>query len=311
MKTPVQEANSLESLLVSIGTYVKEKKEKCLQSILLVLIVIAAVVMMRFYFYGKPQKFQLDFDRAYALSTQQAMMSGTPSPAPYDALASKYSKGNSGAEVRINAAEAVLKTAQSEVERKITASKAGKAPAEVIAMDPESTFNDAIKRFKGVTDVNMASDPTLAARALFGLASAWENLASVTAGDDEVSVKLDSAKETYQKVLDDYSGTPFAAAAKERLSALAEQFTLDFYKKTAADYVAMPVPEEEKAPESILSENPDNLDPNADVQNGENFNLQDDSANGEEAEPAEEKPAESESAESAEPAEGEQTETQN
>ena len=200
MKTPVQEANSLEKLLISTGDYLKENREKCLQTLLLILVAVAAVVFLRTYFYGKPKKFQQDFDQAYAISSQQAMLTGLPSVEPYDTLAAHYNRGDAGAEIRINAAEAVLKTGQNQVERKKAASRAGRAAADVIAMDPEATFNDAIKRFEEVTSPQMAVDRGLAARALYGLASAWENLAAVTAGDDEVNVKLDTAKGGYQRI---------------------------------------------------------------------------------------------------------------
>ena len=53
MKTPVQEANSLEKLLISTGNYLKGNREKCFQIILLILVAIAAVMFLRTYFYGK------------------------------------------------------------------------------------------------------------------------------------------------------------------------------------------------------------------------------------------------------------------
>ncbi|MGI5831358.1 MAG: hypothetical protein ACOX6D_02330 [Thermoguttaceae bacterium] len=279
MKKSVQETNSLENFLVSAGKYLKENKDKCLQALLLILIAIAAVIFLRTYFYGRPQKFQQEFDQASAISSRQAMLTGLPSPVPYDALASRYTRGNHGAEIRINAAEAVLKIGQNEVQRKAAASKAGRAFAEVIAMNPESTFNDAIKRFESVASVHMATDPLLAARALYGLASSWENLASVTAGDDEVNVRLDTAKGSYQQIIDHYSETPFAEQAKGRVVALDEPMTREFYKKTAADYVAMPVPEEIEPESSILSESGDALDPDAAVQS-EDFTLEEGTAEG-------------------------------
>ena len=295
MKKPVQEANSLENLLVSTGTYFKEKREKCLQILLLILVAVAAIVFLRTYIYGKPQKFQQDFDRAYTLSSQQAMMTGLPTAAPYDELAAHYTRGNAGAEIRINAAEAVLKIGQNEVERKKSASQIGRASADVIAMNPEETFSDAVKRFETVTDASMATDPVLAARALYGLASAWENLASVTAGDDEVNVKLDTAKVAYQQIVTLFSKTPFAPRAEARLAQLDEPLVREFYKKSAAEFVAMPVPEEIKPAESILPENAGELDPNADVK-GEDFSLEEGEA------PAAEEDAGEEPAESAAPA---------
>ncbi len=301
MKTPVQEANSLEKLLVSTGNYFKENREKCFQTFLLILVAVAAVVFLRTYFYGKPKKFQQDFDQAYAISSQQAILTGLPSVEPYDTLAAHYSRGDAGAEIRINAAEAVLKTGQNQVERKKAASRAGKASADVIAMDPESTFGDAVKRFEGVTSPQMAVDPNLAARALYGLASSWENLASVTAGDDEVNVKLDTAKGVYQQIVDGFAGTPFARQAKERLAKLDEPLTREFYKKAAADYVSMPVPEEIKPAESILPDDSGELDPNAEV-GSEDFSLEGDQVEAPaETEPAagEAAPAESATAESA------------
>ncbi|MBO7725084.1 MAG: hypothetical protein J6S40_01320 [Thermoguttaceae bacterium] len=275
MKTPVQEANSLEKLLISTGNYLKENREKCMQTLLLILVAIAAVIFLRTYFYGKPKKFQQDFDQAYAISSQQAMLTGLPSVEPYDTLAAHYNRGDAGAEVRVNAAETTLKIGRNQVERKKAASRAGKAAADVIAMDPEATFNDAIKRFETVTSPQMAADPNLAARALYGLASAWENLASVTAGDDEVNVKLDTAKGVYQQVVDGFAETPFAHQARMRIDILDEPLTREFYKKTAADYVAMPVPEELKPEESILPDNSGELDPNAEV-GSEDFSLEGD-----------------------------------
>ncbi|MBR2693667.1 MAG: hypothetical protein IKE69_05590 [Thermoguttaceae bacterium] len=306
MKTPVQEANSLEKLLISTGDYLKENREKCLQTLLLILVAVAAVVFLRTYFYGKPKKFQQDFDQAYAISSQQAMLTGLPSVEPYDTLAAHYNRGDAGAEIRINAAEAVLKTGQNQVERKKAASRAGRAAADVIAMDPEATFNDAIKRFEEVTSPQMAVDRGLAARALYGLASAWENLAAVTAGDDEVNVKLDTAKGGYQRVIGEFAETPYAAQAKIRLAKVDEPLTREFYKKSAADYVAMPVPEEIKPEESILPEGSDQLDPAADV-TGEDFSLEGDEVEATaepapEAEPAAEAPAEAPAEPAAEPA---------
>ena len=170
-----------------------------------------------------------------------------------------------------------------------------------IAMEPESTFGDAVKRFDGVTSPQMAVDPNLAARALYGLASSWENLASVTAGDDEVNVKLDTAKGVYQQIVDGFAGTPFARQAKERLAKLDEPLTREFYKKAAADYVSMPVPEEIKPAESILPDDSGELDPNAEV-GSEDFSLEGDQVEAPaETEPAagEAAPAESATAESA------------
>lgn len=292
MKTPIQEANSLEKLLVSTGNYLKENREKCMQTLLLILVAVAAVIFLRTFFYGKPKKFQQDFDQAYAISSQQAMMTGLPSVEPYDTLAAHYNRGDAGAEVRVNAAEAVVKIGQNQVERKKAAGRAGKAAADVIAMNPEATFNDAIKRFEEVTSPQMAVDPDLAARALYGLASAWENLAAVTAGDDEVNVKLDTARGIYQRVVDEFAETPFANQARTRLAELDAPLTREFYKKSAADYVAMPVPEEIKPEESILPEGSGELDPNAKV-GSEDFSLEGDEV----APPAEDAaPAEPEAA---------------
>ena len=82
MKTPIQEANSLEKLLVSTGNYLKENREKCMQMLLLILVAVAAVIFLRTFFYGKPKKFQQDFDQAYAISSQQAMMTADDAISP-------------------------------------------------------------------------------------------------------------------------------------------------------------------------------------------------------------------------------------
>lgn len=271
MKPTAQEANSLETVLISAGKNLKANKEKYLQTVLLILVVIAALIFFRTYFYGKPLRFQQDFSQAHLLSTQQAMISGTPDAKPYEALAARYTKGNEGAEVRIGAGEALLKTGQSEVDQKKTAGKAGKASAAVKEMNPESTFNSAMDQF--TLAAGMASDKLLASRALFGSASVCENLAAVTAGADQVNVKLDTAVKNYQQILDKYPDTPFAAVAKERLAVLAEPVVREFYIKTADAYVTMPEPELEAEPESILSEEGDKLDPDAAV-SGEDFSLQ-------------------------------------
>lgn len=280
-KTRKQEkANSLETLLVHIGRSFKENKEKITQMILLILIAVAAVLFLRFYFYGKPQKFQGEFDQAYYYSTQQSMMTSVPNAAPYDELAAHFTKGNEGAEARISAGEALLKTGQMEVEQKKEAGKAKTAAAEVIAMNPEKTFSDAIKRFEEVTGTQMAADPLLAARALYGCGAAYESLAAVTAGDDQVALKLDSAKACYQKILDQFGETAFAAQAKDRVDALTAPITVAYYKKTADQFVTMPEPELAKPLESILSENADSLDPasGAGLENREDFSLKEENS---------------------------------
>ena len=252
-----ESVNSLEKLLVSTGKTLKDKKESFTQILLVVLIVILAFVFLRTYLIGKPRRAQGAIDEAYYNSTVMFSLN----PAPYQALSGQLTKGNDGAEVRILLGEAFLKKGQMEVTEKKGASEAKKTTADVIAMNPEATFNDAIKEFEEVINAQMPSDPLLLARALYDCGAAYENLAAITAGDDEVAVKLDAATSQYQMILEKAGQTAFAPQARLRIDALADPLTLAFYKKAANDYVTMPAPELETPAESILSENAEDLTP--------------------------------------------------
>ncbi|MBO7678205.1 MAG: hypothetical protein J6S75_00905 [Thermoguttaceae bacterium] len=228
---------------------------------------IAAVIFVR-YFTGRKNLAQRRLDDAYYQASSGGMF-GSVDPAlaavGYRQLADQYKSGDIGAQARIALGEGQLNQADSQVAQKRANSKAQYNDEAVAALDPATSYNEAIATLKEVADSSMAKDPNFTARALFGVATAEEGLAAIAVDDAAVDTALASAKADYQKIVSSFGATPYAERAKERIEMLDAPMTVAYYRQSADQFRNMPVPPARPADESILPEGThDNLDPSDD-----------------------------------------------
>lgn len=257
--------NDLEMILVKCYRYLKDNREKVMGFVSLLVVAGLIVVVARYYMSRDTSVLQAQVDEAYYQSTNKSLLSGdtAPDPVPFESLAKTCKAGLESAIVRISAGEAHMKAGISAIESRIAASdEASQTPA-LPAGNPDESFGKAVDLFKQVMNAHTLGNPDLKARAIYDQAVVAEYRARIAASDKLVEEQLVAAAQLYRMVMEQCAATPFAQAAKERLTSIEKPITTAYYKKIANQYKTLPPP---KPAESILpSKSADPLSPKSDA----------------------------------------------
>jgi len=245
----LDEKNSLEQLLLKGKKSFEENKAKSYQFIIVLVLVVVVVAALRFGVFGGRSDKLSSADGAYYSATQNAFAGvGIPDADALVTVANAYKSSNLGASMHADAGSAFLIAGLNDLAGAKAKSRGVKPQDENQTFDPKAKFKSACDEFNLAATTN---NPDVQARSYYGAGVAYESVASVAADDAEVEAGVQSAKESYQKIVDMSSETPYKALAKERLVSLERPLTINYYKAIAKSFVELPNPSET---ESILSE---------------------------------------------------------